>query len=540
VYDLIIRGGRVLDGRGSEPRRTDVAVAGDTIVTVADLSPDEPAAHTVEAEGLVVCPGFVNPLSHSYLSVLEDGTSLGELVQGVTTQIFGEGESMGPVPDIARPALERDASQSGVEVTWTRLSEYLDTVERSGCTQNVASLVGAETLRIYGVGYDDRPATDVELDRMRHVLAEEMADGALGVGSSLIYAPGSYAGTEELVALCEVAGGFGGTYASHVRDEGGGLLSAIEELLEIVRRSGVHGEMWHLKAAGKPHWPLMEQAIARLQDARDAGVPIGADVYPYTRSGTGLSSTVPPRWHEGGADALYDRLADPAVRGAIRADMVALGRYGDTPDAADVLLLRLSHPDNAPWQGHTLAEVAADRDQDPVDTALDILRTERTSVFSAFASMSEDNLRRELSVPWVGICSDAASIAPAGRSLDSPTHPRAYGSFARVLGHYARDLGLLTLPEAVRRMTSLPATTFGLSDRGVIEPGYAADLVVLDPDRVADRADFSDPHRLSVGVHDVVVNGVIALSDGRPTGARPGRRLRRGGGARGRAAAGIR
>jgi N-acyl-D-amino-acid deacylase len=523
MYDLILRGGRVVDGQGTEPQTTDVAVSGDRVVTVADLPPDEPAATVLDAAGLVVCPGFVNPLSHSYLSVLEDGTSLSELVQGVTTQIFGEGESMGPVASVARAALEQEAARYGVEVAWARLSEYLDIVESSGCTQNVASLVGAETLRIHGVGYEDRPATDAELDTMRQVLAEEMADGALGIGSSLIYPPGSYADTEELVALCEVAGQFGGTYASHVRDEGAGLLSAIDELLEIVRRTGVRGEVWHLKAAGKPQWPLMEHALAKLQGARDAGVPVGADVYPYTRSGTGLASTVPARWHEGSPDALYDRLADPAVRQEVRADMVALGRYGDTPSADDVLLLRLRHPDNARWQGHTLSEVAADRGQEPVDTALDLLATERTTVFTAFHSMSEDNLRRQLAVPWVGVCSDAASIAPTGRSLESPTHPRAYGSFARILGRYTRDLGLLTLPEAVRRMTSLPASTFGL-----IAPGYAADLVVLDPDRIGDRATFAEPHQLSVGVRDVIVNGVVALRDGEPTGARPGRRLRRG------------
>jgi N-acyl-D-aspartate/D-glutamate deacylase len=363
---------------------------------------------------------------------------------------------------------------------------------------------------------------------MAELATEAFEAGAVGLSSGLIYVPGSYAGTDELVALCRVAGRYGGTYASHVRDEGAGLLAAIDELLEIVRSSGVHGEMWHLKAAGQPQWPLMEQALVRLQDARDQGVPIGADVYPYTRSGTGLSSTIPGRWHEGGAEALYDRLGDPVVRRQIRADMVALGRYGDTPNAGDVLLLRLRHPDNARWQGHTLAEIAAARGQDPVDTALDVIAAERTSVFTAFHSMSEDNLRMQLAVPWVGVCSDAASIAPVGRSLDSPTHPRAYGSFARVLGHYTRELGVLTLPEAIRRMTSLPASTFGLTDRGVLEPGHAADLVVLDPERVADRATFAEPHQLSVGVRDVLVNGVLALRDGEPTGARPGRALRRG------------
>jgi len=531
MYDLIVRGGSVHDGRGSAPRTTDVAVSGDRIVAVGDLAPDEPATTVLDAHGLVVCPGFINPLSHSYFSVLEDGTSLGELVQGVTTQIFGEGESMGPVPPAGRAALEGEAATYGVEVTWTRLSEYLDTVERSGCTQNVASLIGAQTMRVLGVGYDDRPATPAELDTMREVLAEEMTDGALGIGSSLIYAPGSYADTEELVVLCEVAGRYDGTYASHVRDEGAGLLAAIDELLDIVRRSGVRGELWHLKAAGRPQWPLMEHALAALQTARDRGVPVGADVYPYTRSGTGLSSTIPPRWHEGGADALYDRLADPAARREIRADLVALGRYGDTSDAADVLVLRLRNPDNRPWQGHTLAEIAAARGQDPVDTALDLIATERASVFTAFHSMSEDNLRRQLAVPWVGVCSDAASIAPSGRSLDSPTHPRAYGAFARVLGHYTRDLAVLTLPEAIRRMTSLPATTFGLTHRGVLEPGYAADLVVLDPTTVTDRATFADPHQLSTGVRDVVVNGTLGLRGGSPTGARPGRALRRGRGA---------
>ncbi|MBO0844732.1 MAG: amidohydrolase family protein [Nocardioides sp.] len=531
MYDLIVRGGTVHDGRGSEPRRTDVAISGDRVVTVGDLPPDEPAQTTLDAAGLVVCPGFINPLSHSYFSVLEDGRSLGELVQGVTTQVFGEGESMGPIAPNSRPTVMSDAADHDIDVTWTRLSEYLTTVEKSGCTQNVSSLIGAETVRVNVIGYDDRPATPAELDQMRGIVAEEMTDGALGIGSSLIYAPGSYATTDELVALCEVAGHHGGTYASHIRDEGADLLSAIDELLHIVRTTGVHGEHWHLKAAGESRWPLMDQALDKLQRARDEGIPIGADVYPYTRSGTGLASTIPPHWHEGGADALYARLVDPGARPQIRDEMLMLGRWGDTAYADSVLLLRLRQPENAPWQGHTLAELAEARDQDPVDVTLDLVATERTSVFCAFHSMSEDNLRTELSVPWVGVCSDAASIAPEGRQLESPTHPRAYGSFARVLGHYVRELGVLTLPEAVRRMTSLPAATFGFTDRGVLEPGYAADLVVLDPDQVRDLATFAEPHQLSVGVRDVVVNGVVALRDGKPTGARPGRALRRGRGA---------
>jgi N-acyl-D-amino-acid deacylase len=527
VYDLIVRAGLVHDGLGGDAQRVDVGVRGDRVAVLGDLGAEDAAAE-LDATGLVVCPGFVNPLSHSYFSVLEDGRSLGELVQGVTTQVFGEGESMGPLTPALRESLQHEADPLGVEVTWTRLSEYLAAVERAGCTQNVASLIGAATIRAHVVGYDDRPANASELDMMRGLVAEEMADGALGIGSSLIYAPGSYAPTEELVALCEVAGQYGGTYASHVRDEGAGLLEAIDELLHIVRASGVRGEMWHLKAAGRPSWPLMEQALAKLVGARDDGVPIGADVYPYTRSGTGLSSTIPTRWHEGGDDSLYDRLADPEARKPIRADLAAHARWGDTAEADRVLLLRLRHPDNARWQGHTLAEIAAARGQHPVDVTLDLVATERTSVFTAFDSMSEDNLRAELAQPWVGVCSDAASIAPEGRQLDSPTHPRAYGSFARVLGRYTRELGILALPDAIRRMTSVPAARFGLADRGVLAPGYAADLVVLDPETVADRATFEQPHQLAVGVRDVVVNGVPALRDGRPTGACPGKALRRG------------
>lgn len=532
MYDLLVRGGEIYDGTGARAVRTDVAVAGDRIVHVGDLAPDEPAGLTLDATGLAVCPGFINPLSHSYFSVLADGRSLGELVQGVTTQVFGEGDSMGPLTPTLRAELQRDADRSGVEVTWTPLADYLAHVERSGCTQNVASLIGAKTIRAYVVGYDDRPATEAELDAMRGLVDEEMADGALGIGSSLIYAPGSYAGTEELVALCEVAARHGGTYASHVRDEGAGLLPAIAELLHIVRAAGLRGEMWHLKAAGQPQWPLMARALELLETARTDGLPVTADVYPYTRSGTGLASTIPARWHAGGPEALYDRLADPVARRPIRADLAALERWGDTPSADDVLVLRLKHPDNVAFQGRTLAQIAAARGQDPVDVTLDLVATERTTVFTAFASMSEDNLREQLARPWVGVCSDAASIAPEGRWLESPTHPRAYGAFARVLGRYTRELGILSLADAVRKMTSLPAATFGFTDRGVLAPGYAADLVVFDPATVADRATFAEPHQLSVGVRDVMVNGRVALRDGKPTGERPGQALRRGRGVR--------
>lgn len=530
MYDVLVRGGTVYDGTGAPPRRADVAVVGDRIVRVEPLE-DEAAQVRIDATGRAVAPGFINILSHSYFSVLRDPRSLGELMQGVTTQLFGEGESMGPLTAALRDELQRECAHLDIEVSWTRLSEYLAHVERAGCAQNVASLVGAATIRAHVVGYDDRPATADELATMQALLAEEMADGALGVGSSLIYAPGSYAPTDELVALATTAARYGGIYASHIRHEGSDLLGAVEELLTICREADCPTEQWHLKAAGRENWGLMNQALERLEAARGSGLPVTADVYPYTASGTGLASTIPANYHAGGPEALFDRLHDPATRAAIRGDLVALGRWGDTTDPSDVVVLGLRRPENRRFQGTTLESIAAQTGADPVDVTLDLVASERTSVFTAFHSMSADNLRKQLTHPWVGICSDAASMAPEGAFLATPTHPRAYGAFARVLGRIVRDDGLLTLTDAVRRMSGLPASTLGLTDRGRLAEGYAADIVVFDPDTVVDRATFADPHQLAVGVNDVVVNGQPTVSNGIFTGRLAGRALR---GARGR------
>jgi N-acyl-D-amino-acid deacylase len=527
MLDVVIIGGAVHDGGGGPPVRASVGIAGDRIAWIGPPETSEPDgdAHVIDATGKVVCPGFINILSHSNRSILHDPRSLGELTQGVTTEVFGEGTSMGPLTPPMRAELERDRDGLDYEVCWTRLSEYLSYVERRGTAQNVASFIGAGTLRANGVGHDDRPATAAELDRMCALTAEEMADGALGIASALIYPPGSYAGAGELTELCRVAAGYGGCYASHIRSEGEQLQEALTEFLAICRAAGLRGEVFHLKAAGRAHWDKMDAAIDLIEQARAAGEPITADVYPYPASSTGLTSIIPDRYHEGGVDALYDRLAQPATRAQIRAGLAGSGRWGDVTEAENVLILHCAAEQNRKWQGRTLAEIAAERGTDPVDAAMDLIASDRSRVQSAFFSMSEENLRKALRRPWVAVSSDGASMAPEGAFLAAPTHPRAYGSFARVLGHYARDEKLLPLAEAIHRMSGLPAATLGLRERGLLREGYFADVVVFDPAAVADRATFADPHQLSVGVTEVLVNGQVTVAGGRFTGPLAGRAL---------------
>src|ERR1700761_8769178 len=432
---------------------------------------------------------------------------------------------MGPLTPRLKAELERAGRGLDIEVSWTRLSESLRHVERRGASQNVASFIGAGTLRAGAVGYSDRPATPAELDRMRQVAAEEMADGALGIASALIYPPGSYAGTGELASLCEVAAAYDGCYASHVRGEGEQLHAALGEFLTIVRDAGLRGEVFHLKASGRQNWHLMDGAISLIEEARSAGLPVTADVYPYTASSTGLTSIIPDRYHEGGADALYGRLGDPEVRAAIRAELSSSGRRGDRLEAGNVLILRVAAQENRKWQGRTLAEGSAARGAGPLATRLDLIASDRSRIQAAFFSMSEENLRAALRRPWTGISSDGASMAPEGAFLQAPVHPRAYGSFARVLGRYARDEKVLPLADAIHRMSGLPAATLGLPGRGVLREGAYADIVVFDPATVTDRATFTDTHQLAAGVSEVLVNGKVTISGGVFTGELAGRAL---------------
>jgi N-acyl-D-amino-acid deacylase len=525
MFDVLVRNGDVYDGSGAAPVRADVGIAGDRIAFIGDHEGHDGAGIVIDAAGKAVCPGFINILSHSPLSILHDPRSLGELTQGVTTEIFGEGSSMGPLTEAMRMELRKDAEWLGVDVCWTRLSEYLRHVEKRGAAQNVASFLGGGTIRANGVGYENRPATAGELDRMRALVAEEMADGALGIASALIYPPGSFASTDELITVCEAAADYDGCYASHLRNEGTGLPGAIGEFLTICRSAGLRGEIFHLKAAGQASWGLMRSAIEKIEQARSGGEPVTADVYPYTASSTGLTSVIPDRYHEGGRSALYDRLADPGIRAEIRRDLAAAGRWFDVTSAEDVLILQVTKEENRRYQGRTLADIATERGVDAIEAAMDLIATDRSRVGVAFFSMSEDNLRSALRRPWVAISSDGTSMAPEGAFVQAPTHPRAYGSFARVLGRYVREERLLTLPTAIHRMSGLPAATLGLTQRGLLREGHFADVAVFDPATISDVSTFQEPHQLSVGVTEVLVNGKLAISGGAFTGELAGRAL---------------
>ena len=529
AFDIVLRGGTVYDGTGGAPRDVDVAIAGDTIAAVRPLADHElaEAGEVLDVAGRAVAPGFVNVLSHSYISILRDPRSLGELTQGVTTQIMGEGSSMGPMTDEQRRQL-RDVQ--GIDVSWETLAEYLAHVEKRGTSQNVASLLGAATLRIAGCGYENRPMTADELDRVKGIVAEEMQDGALGIGSALIYPPGNFASTDELIELCRVAGAHGGMYFSHMRSEADGLLDGIDELRRISREAGIPAEVWHLKAAGRRNWPKMAQAIEAIEAARAAGEPISADFYPYTAGGTALAACVPPRYADGGAPALRARLADATLRAEIRAaiaddvagDWENLFALSGSPDGIRIAYVR--EDDWKRYQGQTLTDVAADLGLEPLDALLELVAN-TTYVGCMYTLMSEENVRLAAAQPWCAVGSDAASIAPDGEEAKTPAHPRAYGTFARFLGAYVREQRVCSLADAVRRLSFLPASQLGLERRGQVAEGWFADVVVFDPDVVADRATYEVPHQLAIGVDHVVVNGEVALRDGSSTGVFAGRGL---------------
>ena len=532
VFDLLIRGGVVYDGSGGAPFGAAVAVNGDRIAAVGRRQ-DARAGTDIDAAGMAVAPGFINMLSHSYITMLHDGRSLSELMQGVTTQVFGEGTSMGPLSQDGRLRLQAQEPALTYSVEWTSLAEYLQYAERTGVSQNVASFIGATTLRTYVAGYEDRPLTAREMDTVRGIIRDEMSAGALGIGSALIYPPAFFAGTEELIAMCAAAAPYGGRYISHMRNEGLGLLDGIDELVRIAREAGVPAEIYHLKAAGKDAWPLMMRAIERVEAARAEGLAITADMYTYTAGSTGLWSCIPPWFHDGGPEKLYARLADPAARTDMRR-AIETTRDGwenfylgaGTPD--NILILQTRTPELRRYQGKTLGQVAAAEGTDPIDTLMDLVLRDQSRIGTAYFLMSEENVRLGLQQPWVTLGSDAASMAAEGAFLLRSTHPRAYGNFARLLGRYVREEQALTLPEAVRRLAALPAENLGLTDRGRIAAGAYADLVIFDPAAIADRATYADPHQYATGVRDVVVNGQVTLRDGTHTGVIAGRAIGRG------------
>ena len=529
TFDLIVRGGTVYDGSGNPGRRADVGIRGDRIAALGDLASAR-AAQSIDATNLAVAPGFINMLSWSTESLLVDGRSQGEIRQGVTTQIFGEGSSMGPLNDAMKRRMTEQMGDLRFEITWSTLAGYLAEVERRGTSQNVASYLGATTVREYVVGLADRKPTPAELDEMRAIVRREMEAGALGIGSSLIYAPAFYATTEELIELCRVAAKYRGKYISHLRSEGNRLIESVEELIRIAREAGIPAEIYHLKAAGEANWSKMPRVIALVEEARKNGLRITADMYAYTAGATGLDASMPPWVLDGGYDEAYKRLRDPETRrkiaAAIRTPSADWENLYLAAGSADrVLLVEFKSDALKPLTGKTLAAAAKSRGEDPIDTIMNLVLEDRSRVGTVYFMMSDANLTRQIKRPWVSFGSDAASMAPEPPFTRSSAHPRAYGNFARVLGKYVREEKALTLTDAIHRLSGLPASNLELRDRGFLRPGMFADVVVFDPRTIADKATFEKPHQYSVGVRDVLVNGVAVLRNGEHTNAKPGRAL---------------
>jgi N-acyl-D-amino-acid deacylase len=529
-FDLVLRNGIVYDGSGGPPVTADVGIRGDRIAAVGDLHAAK-AAQTIDASGLAVAPGFVNMLSWATDSLIADPRGMSDLVQGVTLEVMGEGWSMGPLNEAMKKEAAEQQGDIRYPISWTTLGEYLEMLEKKGISMNVASFVGATTVRVHELGYADREPTPEELARMQELVHAAMREGALGVGSSLIYAPAFYAKTPELVALCSAAGEHGGMYISHMRSEGNRLLEAVDELISIARDAKVPAEIYHLKAAGQANWGKLPEVIARVEAARAAGLRITADMYTYTAGATGLDASMPPWVQEGGLEKWRQRLQDPAIRERVEREMrtptdewenllIAAG------GADHVLLSGFKSEALKPLTGKTLAQVAAMRGKTPEATAIDLVIEDDNRVDTIYFIISEDNVRREVALPWVGFGSDAEAQAPEGVFLKSSTHPRAYGNVARLLGRYVRDEKLVPLAEAIRRLTSQPADNLKLRDRGRLAPGYFADVVVFDPATVADHATFEKPQQFATGVRDVLVNGAVVLRDGKHTGTFAGRFVR--------------
>ena len=528
--DLIVRHGQLYDGSGDPPQRVDVGVRGDRVVALGDLS-SATAATEIDARGLAVAPGFINMLSWATDALMHDPRAMSDIKQGVTLEVFGEGSSMGPLTPAMRELALAQQGDIRYPIDWTTLGGWLEGLERRGVSPNVASFVGATTLRVHEMGYTNRAPSAAQLARMQELVREAMREGALGVGASLIYAPAFYAQTPELTVLAATAGEFGGGYIAHLRSEADRFLEALDELIGIARSAGVRAEVYHLKAAGQHNWPKMAQAIARIEAARAEGLAVSANMYTYVAGATGLDAAMPPWVQEGGLDTWIARLSDPVQRAKTIAAMRTpsplwenLYRMAGTPDRVKFIGFRSAAL--KPLTGKTLAEVMALRGTDAENTIIDLVIEDRSRVDTAYFLMSEDNVALGIRQPWVSFGSDAEASAPEGVFLQSSTHPRAYGNFARLLGKYVREDQVLSLSEAVRRLTRLPAENWGLASRGCIDPGCFADIVVFDPKTITDHATFDRPQQYATGVREVFVNGVQVLRAGEHTGAKPGRFVR--------------
>ncbi len=516
-YDVIVRSGTIYDGSGGEPAVGDVAIAGDRIASVGARIPAS-ASLEIDASGLAVAPGFINMLSWANVSLLHDGRSQGDIRQGVTLEVLGEGSSMGPLNDAMKRDMVERQTDVRYDVCWTTLAEYLQTLQRKGVSCNVASFMGATSARIHELGHEDRLPTTAELARMQALVRTAMAEGAMGLSSALIYAPASYSDTHELIELAKPVGECDGLYISHIRGEGATLFEALDEFLTIAREAKVRAEIYHMKQAGESNWDKQAGQIASIEAARADGLAITADMYNYVAAGTGLGTiTGMPLWaYEGGHRDMIARLTDPATRARIRSEM-------HIRNSDHILLVAFKNEELKPLAGKTLTEVAAMRGKATEDTAIDLIVDDDSRVGAVHFAMSEENVRRQIALPWVSFGSDGASMAAEGVFLKSGCHPRAYGNFARLLGRYVRDERIIPLQEAVRKLSALPADNLRLQDRGRLVEGMFADVVAFDPATIADKATFAQPHQYAVGVKHVLVNGTPVLRDGEHTGATPGR-----------------
>ncbi len=520
-FDLIVAGGMVYDGTGQAPFKADIGVKDGKIMAVGDLA-ENSAAKKLDAGGLAVSPGFINVLSWAAMPLVQDGRSMSDIKQGVTLEIFGEGSSPGPI--------SRRSKESRLNTKWTTLGGYLDYVTQKGVSCNVASFVGASTVRINVLGYDDVQPDSAQLEEMCGMVREAMREGALGVGSSLIYPPAFFASTAELTALSKAAGEYGGMYISHLRSEGNALIQAVDELMAIAHGAGVPAEIYHLKAAGKDNWHKIDQVLQKIDSAQKAGLQITANMYNYEAASTGLGACFPPWSQEGGDSAWIARLSDPAIRQQIKNDIL-------TPsDDWENFYLAAGKPENIlvvgaddslqHYNGKTLADAAGMMGLDPLETLCELIVRNGGRVQAVYFLMSEDNIRKQMKLPYMSFGSDARSIAAEGKTLESSTHPRTYGNFARLLGRYVREEKVIPLEEAIHKLTLLPAKKLKIKERGCLAPGFYADIVLFDPATVADKATYQEPHQYAVGVAHVFVNGVQVLKNGEHTGAMPGMAVR--------------
>lgn len=529
-FDVLIKNGTIVDGSGGLSYIGDIGINADTIAAIGALE-NATGSKEIDASDLIVAPGFINMLSWAVESLIEDGRSMGDIKQGVTLEVFGEGWSMGPLNETMKKEEKESQGDIKFDIEWTTLNDYLEYLTTKGISPNVASFVGATTLRVHEVGYENRAPTPEELDAMKSMVQQAMEDGALGVGSSLIYAPAFYSSTEELIELCKVAAEYDGMYISHIRSEGSQLLESLDELIKIAHDAGIRAEIYHLKQSGKDNWDKFDAVVQKVDSARAAGLSITADMYNYVAGATGLDASMPPWVQEGGYEKWAERLQDPAIRKKIMEEMRTPTDEWESlmqaaGDPSKILLAGFRNDSLKYLTGKTLKEVAEMRGLSPEETAMDLVIQDGSRVGTIYFLMSEENVKKQIALPWMSFGSDAGSLATEGVFLKSSTHPRAYGNVARLLGKYVRDEKVIPMEEAIYKLTTLPATNLKIKKRGALTEGYFADVVLFDPNTIQDNATFEEPHQYATGMRHVFVNGTQVLENGEHTGAFPGQVVR--------------